>query len=1500
MKDVVFKSFVYLLFLLTSGNAIAAPGGFSGPTWYDYRMAYEGSGTFIEPYEISRPEHLAQLSYEVNEQGKSHEGHFFVLTADINLDKNVDGERVQWIPIGYRPNANEYKNYHFQGALLGFDTKSMKDNGWNPELKHSISGMYIKSTGSDDVLYYGLFGSMKGLVLGVEQKGFSIDYGQFNGSGAIIGGLCGMTDGSDMYYSEFIGVPDFMRMSNGVDGCSVEGSISVEGNGGTICIGGVVGINTDYNGVGHTTSRVSISAENCSVIGGVVGTGYGTVVDCAADVNIVAKSISTDIGSVGGIVGYLDDKMTVRACSSMGTISMIQAQGISLGGIAGKMCYGTQIRGCSSTISFDVEKAGFVGGIAGYMRQGSGRSTLEAKIENCAYGGRINIGLSMNNVGGICGYSEWDNDLRIENCLFTGTINANENAAAIVGECKKSSENVGGCYYDKTMYDGPICGTETTHASVRGLTTDVMTLGDTRYMNMLPTDDSSESWFSFGKGYYPAVRCNSEWTEYYEFYKYNTSTYLEKEFSIQMFSYDNMYRDNTVYMTGSWLCSVPVNIPKGDTAYDLVTKVISPAKNGAWDEAERTITVNSKCSYDNVDCIRISNDTAYAMANGSFKETITIKADRPSEVWNRPLPLNGSKEIYFITNPDQVWDGTIGESYAAGSGIKEDPYIIKTGAQLACAVKNNKEGEYFQQLCDIILNNDLISDTGILNYDSSTNRWFDSNPAGPWGDNILWKGQYNGDGHFIKGAHIVRQGCGLFGDVAEYGVITNLGIVDSDSPRNAGLFAGKMNGTITNCIAQGSIGSQHPTDADFYMDYCGGFASLVGNTNASALIEDCISAAFSLYTFKDMTPFVSISDDNRGKVRNCLSVVPMLYSDENLDPAGITASGKSYIENSYWLKGYEEMNTGYTLDEICSALGNRKNWKVFKGYLPTLNIFANSDMAKLLMVPFRTDVECTYDAEYGSDNFLMGFGKQLLFEPGSITWTSTDENKSYLEADSDMGIIVPVSASFHPIDIIDNPTFKTYRMIYGLNFLNGRLGKYHHLIPVRTRRGSVNPGITFVDDNARDACLAAFDDNGDGHLSLEELKNVTTEETLTAFQTETARKIVRFPEFRFFKAVDELTTQLSGLCDLEEIGLPYALESIESTGGDNQSAFYGCTSLKTVTIPAKVKYIDGHPFYGSAVENIFVDPFNENFCSRGGILFDSNEGLVSYPNGRVGEETVIAGTISAIYPDAIYKIEGLERLYFETDDYETVPDLWPDGIVSAGDLIDVYVSDATYGSVLMQAYYDDFSWEEYVEAGKLHCYYPLYVGNAKAATLYIGFDTELPVALKPYIVTSTNEKENISYLRQMPQQVPNRSPIVIFADAEGLYRLVPYSESLEPWKMYENRLNGVGRDGMRVYQGDSDRGSILTLGRNSNGTLGFFYYLGERIQPYRAYLTHNEVDNPTAKFFISFIEDDPTDVQTIIRPQTGRDDWYTIDGRRLSGKPLQRGIYIHNGKKVAL
>ena len=52
--------------------------------------------------------------------------------------------------------------------------------------------------------------------------------------------------------------------------------------------------------------------------------------------------------------------------------------------------------------------------------------------------------------------------------------------------------------------------------------------------------------------------------------------------------------------------------------------------------------------------------------------------------------------------------------------------------------------------------------------------------------------------------------------------------------------------------------------------------------------------------------------------------------------------------------------------------------------------------------------------------------------------------------------------------------------------------------------------------------------------------------------------------------------------------------------------------------------------------------------------------------------------------------------------------------------------------------------------------------------------------------------------------------------------------------------------------------------------------------------------------FTTTEEDIVTGVENVQRnPAKGqRDGWYTIDGRRLSGKPVEKGVYIHNGKKT--
>jgi len=48
-------------------------------------------------------------------------------------------------------------------------------------------------------------------------------------------------------------------------------------------------------------------------------------------------------------------------------------------------------------------------------------------------------------------------------------------------------------------------------------------------------------------------------------------------------------------------------------------------------------------------------------------------------------------------------------------------------------------------------------------------------------------------------------------------------------------------------------------------------------------------------------------------------------------------------------------------------------------------------------------------------------------------------------------------------------------------------------------------------------------------------------------------------------------------------------------------------------------------------------------------------------------------------------------------------------------------------------------------------------------------------------------------------------------------------------------------------------------------------------------------------------DEDPTGMDNELRATDngqGNDLWYTLDGRRLDGKPTQKGIYITNGKKI--
>jgi hypothetical protein len=106
----------------------------------------------------------------------------------------------------------------------------------------------------------------------------------------------------------------------------------------------------------------------------------------------------------------------------------------------------------------------------------------------------------------------------------------------------------------------------------------------------------------------------------------------------------------------------------------------------------------------------------------------------------------------------------------------------------------------------------------------------------------------------------------------------------------------------------------------------------------------------------------------------------------------------------------------------------------------------------------------------------------------------------------------------------------------------------------------------------------------------------------------------------------------------------------------------------------------------------------------------------------------------------------------------------------------------------------------------------------------------LPSGLKAYIVTESSVDANEATLKGVNNLLPATAPVVIKAEQAGTYLLTPYDGDVAPLDKWENELIGTfigqeGKWGVSVNQDDANQGSILTLGRNSQGEVGFFYLL---------------------------------------------------------------------------
>ena len=171
---------------------------------------------------------------------------------------------------------------------------------------------------------------------------------------------------------------------------------------------------------------------------------------------------------------------------------------------------------------------------------------------------------------------------------------------------------------------------------------------------------------------------------------------------------------------------------------------------------------------------------------------------------------------YFATENEALnnpvisgpWDGTVADSWAGGSGTKDDPYQIATAGQLAklaSLAKSNNAWNSYAVTGDKywVLTADIE-----LNYTDDAN-WYEAANIQPWeyyvtNTDYAFNGNLNGQGHTVKGLYIKMPTdtavyAGLFGALGKNAVIENLKISDSYIEAK---YAAAVTGGVANVVSE--------------------------------------------------------------------------------------------------------------------------------------------------------------------------------------------------------------------------------------------------------------------------------------------------------------------------------------------------------------------------------------------------------------------------------------------------------------------------------------------------------------------------------------------------------------------------------------------------------------------------------------------------------------------------------------------------------------------------
>lgn len=177
---------------------------------------------------------------------------------------------------------------------------------------------------------------------------------------------------------------------------------------------------------------------------------------------------------------------------------------------------------------------------------------------------------------------------------------------------------------------------------------------------------------------------------------------------------------------------------------------------------------------------------------------------------------------------ENKWDGKTMTQPASGSGTKNDPYLIDTGAELAWFADQVKNGK-------ITLCAKLTADI-----DLNGHPW---TPIGSFGSSKNYQGTFDGGNSTVNGLQVSDKSyAGLFGVIGASGVVERLivaGMISITSVSGNGIdnvgaggIAGYCKGTIFQCSSSVAISNTG-------MNYSAVAGGIVGRAAEDAIVDSC-------------------------------------------------------------------------------------------------------------------------------------------------------------------------------------------------------------------------------------------------------------------------------------------------------------------------------------------------------------------------------------------------------------------------------------------------------------------------------------------------------------------------------------------------------------------------------------------------------------------------------------------------------------------------------------